>query len=99
MPHRALLVCAASMALALSPAVAAGARPDQPSDAPAAVAQGHGDRDGDGIDDVLAAPLRRAADRDRFAVIVTGTDLAAAQRSVGRVALRYERPLIDGLVM
>jgi serine protease AprX len=79
------------------PAGALGAAPDRPGDpAPSAPGAGHGDRNGDRIDDVFAPRLGRAAKSDRFTVIVTGVGAEAAERTVGGFDVRYRLPLIDG---
>jgi len=95
----AALAAAAATAVTLASAPAHGATAARPVDPPhpqPAAGQGHGDHDGDHVDDLFAPTLRRAASGHRFDVIVTGIDLAAAERAVGRVGLRHRLPLIDG---
>jgi serine protease AprX len=102
MSGRAWAVLTATAAVvttfALSPVPAEGAGGTGPGDPPRprVIGPGHGDRDGDRIDDLFAGTLRRAAAGHRFDVIVTGIDVAAAERLVGRVTLRRELSLIDG---
>src|SRR5215217_7887921 len=98
MSRRTHLVFAAAAVVALSPVAALGASPDRPGGAasPPAAHRGHGDLNGDRIDDVFAPALHRAADGARFDVIVTGVGLASAERAVGHVSLRYQLPIIDG---
>lgn len=104
MSSRALMsvFAAAVVTVALSPVAAVGVVPERTGDPPQPPPQsplrglGHGDRDADRIDDLFAPTLRRAADGDRFDVIVTGLGPAAAERAVGPVGVRYVLPLIDG---
>ena len=94
MTGRALLVTA-TLAVALTPLASAGAAPAVDPPRPAG-SVGHGDRDGDRVDDAFQATLRRAEAGHRFAVIVTGLGSAAAQRAVGRFDVRLSLPIIDG---
>ncbi|HEY3528742.1 MAG TPA: S8 family serine peptidase [Nocardioides sp.] len=54
------------------------------------------DRNGNRIDDRLDRRLAHVAAGQRLRVIVTGTDLAAAERAVGQVRLRHRLWLIHG---
>lgn len=95
MAGRAVLATAI-LVLAMSPLASAGAASDNPSPPAVNQAAGHGDRDGDHVDDAFQKVLRKASGGAKFAVIVTGEDVAGAQRAVGHFAVRRSLPLIDG---
>jgi serine protease AprX len=54
------------------------------------------DRNHDRLDDRLGRRLARVSDDRRLRVIVTGSDLANAERAVGSVHLRHRLSLVDG---
>jgi serine protease AprX len=97
-----LTVCvAAVLPPALSTTAAGGAPVPQPREGlrPAVVsapAIGHGDRDGNHVDDLFQHRLASARGDARVSVIVTGFGPAVAARAVGRFDLRHRLPLIGG---
>jgi serine protease AprX len=94
MSGRAFLV-AATVAVAITPLASASAAPGVDHQRPNGQV-GHGDRDGDKVDDAFQEALSRAEAGHRFSVIVTGQGPAASQRAVGRFDVRRSLPLIDG---
>jgi serine protease AprX len=95
--RRVLLGCALVLGMVIAPLAPVGARPR--ADDRAAERAILADRDGDRLDDVLEARLRRSAAGSRHAVVVAtdgSVSVAASRRAIGAFPVSLRLGIIDG---